>query len=121
MCHLILFLPIFGLAVFVLFPMSLALPLYAVIFLLSVAMYVLIVKAMRRPVVTGIEALLHSEGTVIGRNDEHWRILVGNESWDAASQVTLQVGEQVRVIGIDGLCLRVEPESTRRSPEGLME
>lgn len=108
MCHLILFLPILGLALFFVLPLVWAGPVYAVIFLLSVAMYVLIIKAMRQPVVTGTEALLHSQGTVVGVEKECWRVLIGNETWDAESPEVLEIGESVRITGIEGLRLRVE-------------
>ncbi len=109
MCHLILFLPVFGLAVFLIWPLSMAAPAYALIFLLSLAMYVLIIKAMRQPVVTGTEAMLCSIGTVVGAEGDHWRIEVGNEIWEAESTAALQTGDRVQVTGIDGLILKVNP------------
>ncbi|GGB92476.1 hypothetical protein GCM10011352_18170 [Marinobacterium zhoushanense] len=111
MCHLILFMPLLGLAVFLIWPLSLAGPLYAVIFVLSVAMYVLIFKAMRLPVVTGSEAMLRSVGTVLRKEADHWQIRVGNETWEAESADSLKIGERVRVTGIDGLRLQVKPDS----------
>lgn len=109
MCHLILFLPVFGLAVFLLWPLSMAVPAYTLIFLLSLAMYALIIKAMRQPVVTGSEAMLHSVGTVVGAEGDHWRISVRGETWEAESAAALKTGDSVRVTGIDGLRLTVSP------------
>ena len=108
MCHLILFLPVFGLAVFLIWPLSMAAPIYTVIFLLSLAIYVLVIRAMRQPVITGTEALLHSMGIVIGAEGDHWRVAVGNESWEAESAESLKTGERVQITGIDGLRLKVQ-------------
>ena len=108
MCHIVLFLPILGLAVFLVLPLVWAGPVYAVIFLLSVAMYMLIIKAMRQPITTGTEALLRSRATVVGGDKGYWRVQVGNETCDAESPEILEVGDSVRITSINGLRLRVE-------------
>lgn len=107
MCHLILLLPVFGLAVFLVWPLSMAGPFYTVIFVLSLLMYVLVIRVMRRPVVTGSEALIDSRALVVGANGNHWRVRVGNEVWEADASEPLRRGESVRVVGIDGLRLKV--------------
>jgi len=107
MCHLILMLPVLGLPVFWLWPLSEAVPTYGVILALSILVYVYVIRAMRQPVETGAEQILRSIGKVIevGANDS--RVRVHSEIWRAASAERLKPGDQVEIIGIDGLKLRV--------------
>jgi len=107
MCHLILAMPLLGLVVFWFWPLSIAGPAYAGIVALSAWLYLLIIKAMRRPVVSGKESLMHSRGTVLGRDGKLFRVRANSEIWNAASADRLSVGESVEVIGIDGLILNV--------------
>jgi inner membrane protein len=107
MCHLILALPFLGLTVFWLWPLSVAAPVYAAIFLLSLWLYYLILQAMRRPVVTGADEILQGIGRVIEVKKKKARIRVHSEIWNAVSTDRLRVGDQVEIMGVDGLVLRV--------------
>ena len=49
------------------------------------------------------------------------KVFVHGEYWDAISTVPVEPGVQVRVIGVDGMKLRVEPVSTASGPEQVME
>jgi membrane-bound serine protease (ClpP class) len=49
------------------------------------------------------------------------KVFVHGEYWDAVSTVPVEPGVQVRVIGVDGMKLRVEPVSTVSGPEQVME
>jgi len=49
------------------------------------------------------------------------KVFVHGEYWDAISTVPVEPGVQVRVIGVDGMKLRVEPVSTASSPQQVME
>ncbi len=69
------------------------------------------VKARQRPVVSGQEELLHSTGEVIDGFAGRGRIRVHGEIWRAESAVPLQRGDRVRVVGVDGLVLKVRPET----------
>jgi hypothetical protein len=60
-------LPVLGLPVFWLWPLSEAVPVYGVILALSILVYVYVIRAMRHPVETGAEQILHSIGKVIDR------------------------------------------------------
>jgi membrane protein implicated in regulation of membrane protease activity len=114
MCHLILALPFLGLMVFWLWPLSVAAPVYAAIFLLSLLMYYLILQAMRRPVVTGAEEILQEIGRVIEVKKKKARIRVHSEIWNAVSTDRLRAGDQVEIMGVDGLVLRVRRLSAGR-------
>jgi membrane protein implicated in regulation of membrane protease activity len=107
MCHLILLMPVFALVVFWVWPLTVAGPVYAAVVALSLWMYVLILQAMRRPVLGGSEELLHSIGEVMEVRDHALRVRVHSEMWNAESDDALQRGERVKVIGLTGLILRV--------------
>lgn len=107
MCHLPLLMPIFGLAVFWLWPVSTATAIYIVILVLSAWLYYYVIKAMRRPVVSGMESLLHSTGEVIAQEGNLVRVRIQSEIWNAESTDDLQPRDQVEVIGVKGLQLKV--------------
>jgi len=68
-------------------------------------------QARKRPVVTGQEQLIGSRGEVIEHADGKWWARVHSETWEVRSQSHLHRGQHVKVIGIDGLVLLVEPEA----------
>lgn len=108
MCHLILALPLLALPVFWLLPPGAAIPLYGATLALTVGLFVLAVTAMREPVCTGAEALLHAVGTVRAIESRLVRVWVGSELWSGeAAAEGVAVGDVVEVIGIEGLTLRV--------------
>jgi membrane-bound serine protease (ClpP class) len=67
------------------------------------------VKARERPVVSGREELLNTQGTVLQDFDADGWIHIHGESWRARTGVPLKRGQHVRVIRIEGLTLHVEP------------
>lgn len=69
-------------------------------------------RARRRPVVSGREEMVGSEGVVVGPADaaSAW-VQVHGERWRATSPDVLQPGQRVRVVGLDGLTLQVRAES----------
>jgi membrane protein implicated in regulation of membrane protease activity len=107
MCHLILLLPLLALPLFWLAPLSIAVPAYAAVLILSGGIYFLAMRAMHRPVQIGVEALLHSRGEVLGTEGKLFRVRVNSEVWSAESKDTLRSGDRVEVLAIDGLRLRV--------------
>lgn len=109
MCHLILLLPVLGLAVFGFLPLSAALPAYAVILAISLVFYYFIMLAMHRPVVTGAEEIRRTTGTVLEVRGRKLLVRVRGEIWSAESPERLRIGDIVRITGLDGLVLRVQP------------
>lgn len=108
MCHLILLMPIVALPVFWLFPLSMAGPLYALVFALSVLLYVAIFRIMRKPPETGMEGMIHASGVVERIAGENLTVRIHGEHWMAHHGVEqLAPGDRVEVVGIDGLTLRV--------------
>ena len=67
------------------------------------------IKARRRPVVSGLEELVGGEALVMNDFDQKGRVSIHSETWNAFSKTPLHKGQQVRVTGIKGLVLQVEP------------
>jgi membrane-bound serine protease (ClpP class) len=104
-CHLLLMSPVIGLGLFLILPWTIALPLYIVVVALSFWLYLKIVESMRRPVVTGSESLLGRVGEV-GLDGS---LTVKGERWLIAPRDGLTPGQQVRIVGLEGLKLKVQP------------
>jgi len=114
MCYLILLLPIFALPAFWLLPAGEAAGLYLVVLLVSTGVYWLAVRAMRAPPIIGIEALMHSVGTVRGVDGRKAWVWVQSELWSAeAAPGTVHSGDTVEVIGARGLILQIQPAAGR--------
>ncbi|HZO21357.1 MAG TPA: NfeD family protein, partial [Steroidobacteraceae bacterium] len=77
--------------------------------LVIVAMAALASRSLRRPVVTGVQAMIGDRAEVVQALNGKWRIRYGGELWNAHSATTLQVGQIVRITRVDGLTLWVEP------------
>ncbi|MBS2132176.1 NfeD family protein (plasmid) [Burkholderia thailandensis] len=111
MCHLLLLTPFLALPVFWLLPFGPAIAVYLLVAGPSIAIYWLAVKAMQRPVVCGSGALIGKRGYVTAV-DHSWSYTVElcGEAWQAVCPgATLKAGEPVRVVGVAGITLTVEP------------
>ncbi|MGM0594952.1 MAG: NfeD family protein [Pseudomonadota bacterium] len=79
----------------------------------SVLMFVTVigmaVRARERPVVSGREQMRGGEGVVVDAIQGGGTVLIHSERWSAQSTVPLHKGQRVRVTGMDGLTLQVEP------------
>ena len=69
------------------------------------------IKARRQPVVSGMEELLGSEALVVEDFEQEGRVNIHSENWNAFCDTPLQKGQYVKVTGINGLTLEVEPLS----------
>lgn len=90
---------------------ELARPLIGAFALLSAGLFVIVLgmvlKARRRPVVSGAEEMLGAHGEVV---DTSGTVRVHSELWQTRSDTPLHAGQKIRVTGREGLILRVEPE-----------
>ncbi len=68
-----------------------------------------VLKARERPVVSGREQMIGSEALVLEDFTGEGMVRAHSELWRASSDVPLVRGQKVRVTGLDGLCLKVEP------------
>jgi membrane-bound serine protease (ClpP class) len=89
-------------------------PLTAGIALTSLALSLIIIRLVfsshNRPVVTGSEAMVRSHGEVLEWRGCRGHVLAHGERWAAISETPLKKGQQVRVAGIAGIILKVEPD-----------
>ena len=68
-----------------------------------------LLRARKRPVVTGSEALIGAEGETVSWDGAEGRVRVQGEIWRARSDAPLAIGKHIKIVGRDGLDLRVEP------------
>jgi len=75
----------------------------------------LALRARRRVVVSGAEEMIGSHGEALEDFTQGiGRVRVHSEEWQARSGTALKRGQKVKVVGIEGLILTVEPYN----PEG---
>jgi len=93
---------------------ALSLALIIGVALVSAAFFILIVgmalKARRRPVVSGREEMTGSIGSVVEDFDTRGNVHIHGEIWQATANVPVRKGQTVRVTGMDGLILSIEPK-----------
>ena len=66
-------------------------------------------RSFRRPVVTGVQAMIGNDAEVTEDFSGKGRIRYGGELWNARSSANLRAGQIVRITRVDGLTLWVEP------------
>jgi len=106
MCHLILLLPVIALPVFWLLTLDIALPLYVCVLALSAFLYIMVMKVMRSPAITGKKGLLLAHGDVRRVDGHAATAWINGELWSAVRD-DLRPGDTVKVVSIDGLVLNV--------------
>jgi membrane-bound serine protease (ClpP class) len=96
-------------------------PLIAVVTALSAGFLLVVLnfalRARRRPVVSGREQMIGANGEVITITEDGVLARIQGELWKIrastpAGESLLKIGQMVRVVGIDGLVLTVEPART---------
>lgn len=116
MCHLVLLLPVFGLASFWLLPPLEAAFVYLIILGVSLLLYQSVLEAMRLPVAAGPETLLGRTGVVERVVGPRCTIQLGGELFTAwvprGSSRELEEGAAVVVTGLQGSILEIEPART---------
>jgi membrane-bound serine protease (ClpP class) len=68
-----------------------------------------LLRSRKRPVVTGSEALIGAEGEAVSWDGAEGRVRVQGEIWRAHADAPLTAGKRIKIVGRDGLALRVEP------------
>lgn len=113
MCHLIFLLPVIGLVVFWIWPLTVAIPVYILILILSALFYMAVMNSMRRPAVTGFEELIGKSAEVIDMSGHKGHIRIENEIWDARSGDPLRKGDEARVIGAKDMTLVIAKKNQK--------
>ena len=122
MCHLVLLgLPLAGLSVFWFLPLPVALPAYLLIGAATAAFYRYLYKGNVRPIQTGAEQMQLAVGEVLGTNGRLADVRVRSELWSARYDGELCAGDRVRVVGMDGLLLRVRKVVREQSNNALAD
>lgn len=79
----------------------------------SVLIFIVVVglalKSRRRPIVSGMEELIGGKARVVNDFDHQGTVTIHSEHWQALSTTPLQQNQQVKITGIKGLTLIVEP------------
>lgn len=78
----------------------------ALLFVFAIGMAI---KARHRPVVSGIEQIIGSEAVALADFDQRGAVSVHSEIWTATTRAPVHKGETVRITGLNGLVLEVEP------------
>jgi membrane-bound serine protease (ClpP class) len=87
--------------------------LIAAVAILSSAIFIGVVmmalKARGRAIVSGKEQMIGSTGETLEAFTERGRVRVLGEEWQAYTRIPLEKGQRIRVVGLEGLTLNVEP------------
>lgn len=107
MCHVLLLLPLLALPVFWIWPLEVALPLYAAAAAIAFAVYLFAWKASRTPLANGPQALVGTTGPVVSVGARRVTLRLGGELWTADIDGALpSPGERAVVVSYEGLCFR---------------
>lgn len=107
MCHLVLLMPLFGIGLFWVFPLELALPLYIAILIISGVVYHALMQAMKEPIRNGNQALLSQPVQVIEKSGRYWMVETHGELWQAESDEFLSAGQRAFVDQVNGMRLHI--------------
>jgi membrane-bound serine protease (ClpP class) len=81
--------------------------------LITSFLFSIVVRARRNKVVTGVEGMLGLPAIAVNELNPSGTILVRGEYWTARASARVPASEPVRITGIDGLTLRVEPARSK--------
>jgi membrane-bound serine protease (ClpP class) len=74
----------------------------------------LVMRARRAPIVTGDGLLLGADAVTLEPLEREGWVLVQGERWHAQSRFPVAAGSHVRVTGLQGLTLMIEPEANAK-------
>jgi membrane protein implicated in regulation of membrane protease activity len=115
MHHLSLVLILVVLALFLLFPWWIALPLCVPILALYLMAFVKGRRAQRQPPTTGEEAMIGAHAVVTDARRGKLEVQYQGERWRATASTRLKPGQPVVIQDVEGLTLRVAPLSPPES------
>ena len=113
---IIMFSPVFALALFWILPFRTAFTIYVPIFIFGVIVDFKMMKSMKLPVRTGMEPMIGQEAMVIDDIDPEGKVRIKNEIWSATAKgERYEKGEKVKIVGAHGLVLVVENQQDKGS------
>ncbi len=85
----------------------------ATLFTLVVVVFMvrMVFKAHRSQVTTGLEGLVHLRGVARSALAPRGKVFVRGEIWNAVAESAVAVGDEVEVVGVEGMTLKVRPDS----------
>ena len=75
---------------------------------ITILLLTLVIRARRNKVLTGPPAMLMQTGEARTDIAPRGKVMVRGEYWDAESSSPIEAGARVRIVGVEGLLLRVE-------------
>ena len=109
MHHVLLLVVLLGWILFLYLSWQVALPLYVIAVIISLAIYWKILQAQRKTPFTGKRAMIGEQARVINVKGNKIEVEYGGEIWHAVSLQPIQPGQQVMIEAVEGLTLRVVP------------
>jgi membrane-bound ClpP family serine protease len=114
---IVMFSPVFALALFLFLPFWTAFPVYIPIFIFGVIVNYKMMKSMKLPVRTGLEDMMGQEVMVIDDIDPEGKVRFRDEIWAATARgARLEQGKKVKIVGSLGLVLVVENTEVKIYP-----
>ena len=96
-------------------PLSFVLPLAIAVGGVMSFFVVLVTRAQRTPVATGIQGMVGEVGRASTSVSKDGKVFVHGEHWDARSTSAISAGDRVRVLAVEGTRLVVEPSEKKES------
>jgi len=109
MHHLLLLVVLLGWILFLFLSWEIALPLYVIGVIVSLAIYWKIIQAQRRQPIIGKKAMIGNQAVVVRAQADEIEVDYQGEIWRAISSKPLQVDQKVIIEGMEGLILKVKP------------
>ncbi|HUK00901.1 MAG TPA: nodulation protein NfeD [Steroidobacteraceae bacterium] len=75
-----------------------------------IALVYIATRSLRRPVVTGVSAMIGAPAEAFESFSSRGRVRYGGELWNAQTSVPVQAGQRLKIVEVDGLTLWVEPD-----------
>lgn len=120
-CHLLLIMPVAGLGLFAVLPLSIALPAYLVLTAISLLIYWSIMRAMHRPVTTGPEGMIGARAEAVTDLSPTGRVRYHGELWQAIAGRPIPAGARVTIVSVDGMRVRVQPGRQYHRHNGISQ
>ena len=120
-CHLLLIMPVVGLGLFAVLPLSIALPAYLVLTAISLLVYWSIMRAMHRPVTTGPEGMIGARAEAVTDLSPTGRVRYQGELWQAVAGQPIPAGARVTIVSVDGMRVQVQPTRQYHRQNGISQ
>ncbi len=107
MCHLIFLAPILAVPIFWLLPPSQALPIWLAVVAGTGLILWPVIRALRQPQAAGQEGMVGVRGKALTTLNPHGLVRCLGEVWGATAAEPIDSGEQVQILAVDRLRVRV--------------